>query len=181
MTKPAFSSVMAALAIIAAAPAFAGDETTSAREAQVTDKFVSLADGFLVAGQITPDDIAAAKANGVTLIINNRPDGEAPGQPRGEKIEAAATAAGLSYVAIPIGPMGVGERHLDALDAALADNEGGALAFCRTGTRSTMVWALARARAGDSPDQIIREAAEAGYDIARLAPRLQALSSDARR
>lgn len=181
LMKYTFSAALAALAVIAAAPALAGDEPRSAREAQLHDRFITLTDGFLVAGQLRPEDIDAAKALGVTLIINNRPDGEALGQPKGEEIEKAAKAAGLSYVAIPVGPMGVGDRHLDALDAALADNAGGALAFCRTGMRSAMVWALARARAGDLPDEIIREAAGAGYDISRLAPRLQALSGAARR
>lgn len=152
-----------------------------AEDAAMNDSFVPLEEGFWAAPQITPDDIAAAKALGVTLIINNRPDGEAIGQPRGEEIEAAAKAAGLSYVAIPVGPAGVGDRQLDAFDAAVADNHGGVLAFCRTGTRSTTVWALAKARAGAPAEEIIREAADAGYNLAGIAPRLEALSKAADR
>lgn len=145
----------------------------------MSDNFISLSDGFRVSGQLQPEDIAAAKALGVTLIINNRPDGEALGQPKGADIERAARAAGLSYIAIPVGAAGIGDRQLDDFDAALAANSGSVLAFCRTGTRSTMVWALAEARAGAPVEEIVRKAADAGYDLRNIAPRLEALSDAA--
>src|SRR5690606_11148109 len=63
----------------------------------MSGKFKPLAEGFWVAPQIEPGDIAAAKALGVRVIINNRPDGEEPGQPDGAAIEQAAKAAGLAY------------------------------------------------------------------------------------
>ncbi len=129
-------------------------------------KFILLTDGFYVAPQIAPEDVETAKALGVTLIINNRPDGEEHGQPRNAEIEAAARAAGISLVAIPVRGMAIGPAQLDAFDAALAGHDGGVLAFCRSGTRSTVLRAYARARAGDSADRIINEAAEAGYNIA---------------
>lgn len=176
-----FCFALAALAIALSAPALAEQNPQSAKEAAVSEKFVSLADGFLVSGQIAPEDIAAAKALGVTLIINNRPDGEALGQPKGADIARAAKAAGLSYVAIPVGAAGIGDRQLDEFDAALAANGGGVLAFCRTGTRSTMVWALAGARAGAPVDEIVRKAADAGYDLRNIAPRLKAMSETADR
>ena len=138
-------------------------------------KFIPLAEGFYVAPQITPDDTETAKALGVTLIVNNRPDGEEIGQPKGSDIEAAARAAGLAYVAIPVSGMAIGPDHLDAFDAALAGNDGGVLAFCRSGTRSTVVRAYARARAGDPVDEIIDEAANAGYNIAGQRRALEAL------
>lgn len=147
----------------------------------MADVFIPLAENFWVSGQIAAKDIAAARELGVTLIVNNRPDGEAPGQPTGEEIRAAASAAGLSYLAIPIGAAGVSDRDLDALDAALKAHPQGVLAFCRTGTRSTIVWALAKARAGMPADEIIRQAAEAGYNLAGVAPRLKALSAAAAR
>jgi uncharacterized protein (TIGR01244 family) len=133
---------------------------------RMSNDFIPLAQNFWVSPQIAAADLESAKASGVTLIINNRPDGEEPGQPRGAEIEAAAKALGLSYVAIPVGPMGVSAEHLDAFDKAVAANKGGVLAYCRSGTRSTIVRALSEARKGRAPDDIISEAAEAGYNIA---------------
>ena len=139
-------------------------------------KFIELAEGFLVAPQIAPDDVAAAAARGVRLIISNRPDGEEPGQPKNADIAAAAEAAGVAFVSIPVGGAGVGEDHLDRFDAALAEIDGPVLAYCRTGTRSTVLRALARARAGADAGDIMSEAAAAGYNLSNIAPRLEALS-----
>ncbi len=138
-------------------------------------RFIKLADGFFVAPQIAPADVEAAKALGVTLIINNRPDGEEPGQAKGVAIEAAALAAGIAYVAIAVSGAGIGPQHLDAFDRAVAAAEGGVLAFCRSGTRSTVLRAMANARAGEPVDSIIDEAAEAGYNIAGQRRALEAL------
>ena len=140
----------------------------------MSEDFTPLADGFYVSPQITAEDVAAAKAAGVTLIINNRPDDEEPGQPSGASIKAAAEAAGIAYVAIPVGPAGVSPADLDAFDAAVGATEGAVLGYCRSGTRSTIVRALARARAGEDVDALIREAAEAGYNIAGQRPMLEA-------
>lgn len=138
------------------------------------DKFIPLAEGFWVSPQIHPEDVEAAKALGVALIVNNRPDGEQPGQPTSVEIERAARAAGLSYVAIPVRGMQIGAAELDAFDAALESATGGVLAYCRSGTRSTMLRALARARAGAEIDAIIEEAVEAGYDISSQRRALEA-------
>jgi uncharacterized protein (TIGR01244 family) len=112
----------------------------------------------------------------VALVINNRPEGEGPDQPRGADIAEAAKRAGLAYIAIPVGPAGVTDAGLDAFDAATKSNTGAVLAFCKSGTRSTVVRALARARSGAEPRALIEEAANAGYNISGLAPRLQALA-----
>lgn len=140
-------------------------------------KFRTLTERFFVSPQIAPEDLKDAAAMGVTLVINNRPDGEEPGQPSGGVIEKAAQALGLAYVAIPITGGAVSAADLDAFDAALAQSHGAALAFCRSGTRSTVLRALARARSGAEIGAIIEEAAEAGYDLSGLAPRLAAMRS----
>lgn len=137
--------------------------------------FIQLTEGFFVSPQIAPSDVGAAKAMGVTLIVNNRPDGEEPGQPAGALIEAAANAAGLRYVAIPIGGGGVSERDLDAFDKAVAAHGGPVLAFCRSGTRSTILRALAKSRAGADIGGLLEEAATAGYNLISVAGRMQAL------
>lgn len=138
--------------------------------------FIKLADGFFVAPQITPADVETARAVGITLIINNRPDGEETGQPEGAAIAAAAAAAGIAYVAIPVSGAGIGPEHLDAFDRAVREAGGGVLAYCRSGTRSTVLRAMANARAGEPVDSIIDEAAEAGYNIAGQRRALEALS-----
>lgn len=144
----------------------------------MSEPFRLLGEDFWVSPQIAETDVEAAAAKGVALIINNRPDGEEPGQPAGASIERAAAAAGVSYVAIPVSGMAISEADLDRFDAAIAGAGGPVLAYCRSGARSTVMRALARARAGISADVIIAEALEAGYDIAGLRPRLEAMARD---
>ena len=124
----------------------------------------------LVAGQIDPSDVAAAAAAGVHTIINNRPDDEEPDQPSSAEIEAAAKAAGLAYHHIPVAG-GFSQAQVEAMAEAL--EQGPALAFCRSGTRSTWLWALARARQGEDGETIVRAAAEAGYDLGPILPYLK--------
>jgi uncharacterized protein (TIGR01244 family) len=130
--------------------------------------FRTLDDRVSVFGQITPDDVAAAKAQGFTTIVNNRPDNEQPGQPTGAEIEAAARAHGIDYVAIPVDHSGFGDVQVAAMAEALEKADGPLLAFCRSGTRSTFLWALARARAGADGDELVATAAAAGYDIGAI-------------
>ena len=127
-----------------------------------------------VFGQIEPEDVADAKAQGFTTIVNNRPDGEQPGQPTGAAIEAAARAAGLDYVAIPVDHSGFAEWQIAAMAEALEKADGPVLAFCRSGTRSTFLWALARHRMGDDGEALIAKAAGAGYDLSPIRPALEA-------
>ncbi|OBX19853.1 TIGR01244 family protein [Erythrobacter sp. QSSC1-22B] len=144
-------------------------------------EFRTLSDTVFAAGQIAPEDIARAETQGVTLIVNNRPDGEAPGQPDGESIEAAARAAGIDYVAIPVDSSGFDQGRIAAMQAALDNAEGKVLAYCRTGTRSTLLWALAEARGGRDPASIERAAAGAGYDLAPIHTALIELAEQAQK
>lgn len=132
-----------------------------------------LDDRTWVAGQITPDEVPGLAAQGITMLVNNRPDGEEPGQPSSVAIEAAARAAGLHYRHIPVGSAGLSADRIEAMAEALDAAEGAALAFCRSGTRSTFLWALARADADDDADQIMTKAAAAGYDLTPIAPSLR--------
>ena len=112
-------------------------------------EFRKLSDSFYASPQITPQEISEAAAMGITLVVNNRPDGEAPDQPEGTAIEAATRAAGMDYLAIPIGSAGFSEPQVEQLQDALAAASGPVLGFCRSGTRSTLLWSLARARPGE--------------------------------
>ena len=131
---------------------------------------------YSVAPQISLEDVVAAKTAGFAMIVNNRPDGEEPAAPQGEAIAHAAAAEGLAYAAIPIGHSGFSHAQLDAIDAVLSGATGPVLAYCRSGTRSTHLWALARARAGDDVDAICDAAAKAGYDLTALRPMMDALA-----
>jgi uncharacterized protein (TIGR01244 family) len=137
----------------------------------------TLDDRIMVAPQIDVAQIAEAKAQGVTLVINNRPDGEAPDEPQGPEIEAAARAAGLDYVAIPVGHGGFSQPQLDAMGTALDTATGKVLAYCRSGTRSTLLWSLARAKAGDAPQSLHEKANSAGYDLTPVAALIDMLAA----
>jgi uncharacterized protein (TIGR01244 family) len=117
---------------------------------------------FVFVRQLTPADIDSAAAAGVRMIVNNRPDGEEPGQPASAEIEAAARAAGLDYRHIPIAG-GFPPEQVEAMAEAL--ERGPVLAFCRTGTRSAFLWALARAKRGAPAQESVAAAAAAGYDL----------------
>lgn len=139
--------------------------------------FRRLNENVLVSPQLALEDIAAAAAEGVAMIVNNRPDGEDPYAPQGDAIAAAAAAAGLNYTAIPIGHSGFSEPQVDAMIAALEQAEGPILAYCRSGTRSTLLWALAAAKQGEAPDAIARMAAQAGYDVSPIRPMIDMLAA----
>jgi uncharacterized protein (TIGR01244 family) len=140
-------------------------------------KFKRLADSYWVAPQLTSDDVKEAAAMGVALIVNNRPDGEEPGQPTSAEIEEAALAAGLDYVSIPFVRANVTDAQVAELEAAVANAKGPILAYCRSGTRSTAIRALALAKAGRNIAEVIDEAADAGYDLSSLRPRLEAMAA----
>ena len=131
-----------------------------------------------VAPQIDPADIAAIKAAGFVAIVNNRPDDEEPGQPSGDAIRAAAEDHGLAYTAIPVTHAGFSHPQLDAMAAALAEAGGPVLAYCRSGTRSCNLWALAEAKCGGDPDSIEVAANGAGYDLGAIRPLLDALAGE---
>jgi uncharacterized protein (TIGR01244 family) len=129
--------------------------------------FRRLSEQVLVAGQIGPEDVTAA---GVSIIVNNRPDGEEPGQPSSSEIEAASHEAGLAYHHVPVSG-GITPEAIDRM-AALLDEGVPLLLFCRSGSRSTWLWALAEARRGADGDALIAQAAAAGYDLEPLRPYL---------
>lgn len=126
--------------------------------------FRSLSEKVLVSPQIQPQDVAAAAALGVTVIVNNRPDDEEPGQPTGAEIRAAAISAGLDYVHIPIA-RGYSGQEILAMGEAVACAKGRVLAFSKCGYNSAALWGMARGRQGVDKRALIAAAADAGYDI----------------
>lgn len=141
--------------------------------------FRTLDDTIMVAPQIGVDAVAEAKALGVTLIINNRPEGESHDQTPGAEIAAAAREAGIAYVAIPVVPSGFSEAQVKAMADALGNANGPVLAYCRSGTRSTLLWALAQASRGAHPAELEEKAAQAGYDLAPVSALMDRLRAKA--
>ena len=119
-------------------------------------------------GPLQDADLADAVARGVTLVVNNRPDGEEPGQATSAEVEAKARAGGFDYVHIPVG-LEFSKDKVIAMGEALGRAEGRILIACRSGTRSTYLWALARAREGAEPAALAANAGRAGYNIRPIA------------
>ncbi len=121
---------------------------------------------FSVAPQLEPGDMAGAAAQGFALVINNRPDGEVPGQPSNAEMEAAARAAGMDYVQIPFAGRPGDEQVQAVLDAYEGAGGKPVLAFCRSGTRSITAWSMGQAKAGRRPrEELLKLGAGAGYDL----------------
>jgi uncharacterized protein (TIGR01244 family) len=128
-----------------------------------------LDDRALVSGQIRPEEVTEFAARGVTMLVNNRPDGEEPGQPLAGDIEQAAAQAGIAYRFIPI-IRGIGPADVDAmLEAMRQAGEGPMLAFCRTGNRSALTWALAVREEGAAAAEVEEKLSAAGFDPGPIA------------
>ena len=133
-----------------------------------------LSETYAVSPQITPEEVADLAAAGITRIVNNRPDAENPPHLQGAAFRAAAEAAGIDYVENPFSHGAFSMDLVERQAEAMADGAK-VLAYCASGNRSAILWAMARARAGDDPDDLIAAAAAQGYDLSGLRPQLEAL------
>jgi len=121
-----------------------------------------------VAGRLDRADIDALAGAGVRTIINNRPDGEDPGQLPAAEARRLAEAHGIAYHHIPITAATLSRADVDTFAAALRDAPGPVVAHCRSGTRSALLWALTRMCDGANALSLIADAAQHGIDIASL-------------
>lgn len=135
-------------------------------------KFIKVEPGFSVSPQLIEADLDQAAEQGFTLIVNNRPEDEESGQPIGADLFAHARQLGLDWIDIPVTHAGFSASQVERLGAALDRASGPVLAYCRSGTRSTMLWALTMAKAGRHPAELQDRAAAAGYDLTGLRPLL---------
>jgi sulfide:quinone oxidoreductase len=130
-----------------------------------------LTNELAVAGQITPGDMPGLAAQGICGIICNRPDGEAPGQPTYAEIEKAAAANGIKTAYLPVVATAIGDEDAATFGRLLEELPSPVLVYCRSGMRSTALWALSQA--GQLPvKDIVEAAAMAGYDLRPFLPRL---------
>ncbi|WP_367379428.1 TIGR01244 family sulfur transferase [Loktanella sp. 3ANDIMAR09] len=128
---------------------------------------------YSAAPQIEPADAATLAQQGFTTVICNRPDAEVPPPLQAEAMRIAVEAAGMTFVVNPVTHQGLNMDMVHAQSDAAAT--GKTLAYCASGTRSTIVWALGQA--GKMPvDDIIAAAAQAGYDLNGMRSQLETLS-----
>ena len=127
-----------------------------------------LVSGLSAAGALGRDDIDALAASGVKTIVNNRPDGEDPGQLPAAEARRLAESHGMAYHHIPMTAATLTRADVDAFAAVLKSGEHPMVVHCRSGTRSTLLWALVRMREGADPLALINQATQNGVDITAL-------------
>ena len=130
-----------------------------------------LSPNLAVAGQIQPGELEDIARQGFHTVINNRPDNEGDDQPSSETLEQAARAAGLAYYHLPVTPGEISDTDILGFAGLMQQSSGPVLAFCRTGNRSSSLWALSESTRTD-PETLIATADQAGYDLSQLADRL---------
>ena len=134
----------------------------------------NLTDNIYVAGQISEDDFAAIMEAGIKTIINNRPDNEAMMQPKTAALAAKAAALGIAFHDIPVAGGQVAPGQIEAFTALLNEADKPILAFCRSGTRSSMLWAMSQVTK-QPIDDILETTGAAGYDFRGMRPMLESL------
>ncbi|MGY6635245.1 MAG: TIGR01244 family sulfur transferase [Alkalilacustris sp.] len=135
-----------------------------------------LSDTYAVSPQITPEDVPALAAAGYTTVICNRPDAENPPDLAAARLRAAVEGAGMTFVENPFDATTLSPAHVDAQGAAIEAAPGPVLAYCASGNRSSVAWALSQA--GRQPaDALIGAAARHGYRLEGLRPQLEALAA----
>ncbi len=131
---------------------------------------VILSDTLAVSAQIAPSDVAEIAAQGYKVIVNNRPDGEDPGQPTSAEIAALAEAEGLEYYHMPVTPMDFPGAEFPAFTALMDNPEKPVFAYCRSGTRCANLWVSSRPQA--TANDAAGQAQSLGFDLGLAARHL---------
>lgn len=132
----------------------------------------ALSPNVSVSPQIAIGDLPDIATHGFKSVIGNRPDGEETGQPRWDEIAAAAQEAGLEARHIPVGTAGIDDDSVRDFAEALEALPKPVLAYCRTGTRSAILWALSN-NGSLTADERVRTGARAGYDLEPYRDRME--------
>ena len=122
-----------------------------------------LTESLSVAAQVTPEDIPNLAAQGFTVVVCNRPDGEVPGQATMDEIEAACGAAELLFVRYPVDAVNFPGPDIEGLGALFDDPGQSVLAYCRTGTRCANLWVTSQT--GDAQTAALETARDIGFDL----------------
>ena len=144
-------------------------------------EFLILENKVLVSPQINAADIDTAATQGITLIINNRPDGEEVGQPTNDSLQKIAEAKGIKWLWIPVVGGQITPEDIENSIAAFKEADGKTLAYCRTGTRSSMMWSFYQAATDNlSTADILTNTSKAGYDFAQFTGMFEQLRGTAK-
>ncbi len=127
---------------------------------------IQLDEFYFVAPQLVKEEVAALKLQGFERIINNRPEAESHDQPSAENIRNATEALGMEYVSNPIDLVKLSQEQVDFQGSALVDRKK-TLAFCRTGTRSSVLWVLLESGKGGDYNDLMSQVAGKGFDLSR--------------
>ncbi len=138
--------------------------------------FRDVTPNFAASPQISLEDVTTAANEGFKAIICNRPDSEDNGQLSAADVAKACKGHGIAFTHIPVSG-GISQSQVDQMAAAIEATDGAVLAYCRSGTRSTNLWAMAMAANGDDPEALVAAAAGAGYDLGGLLPTLRSLGA----
>ena len=137
----------------------------------------ALTPDYAVSPQIDPGDLPAIKAAGYVTVINNRPDGEIAPHLHTGNMRHAVEALGMTFVANPVIGGALTMENVTAQGTAIAASSGPVLAYCASGNRSSVVWALSQAGTRTT-DELIGLPARFGYLLEHLRPQIEALARD---
>jgi uncharacterized protein (TIGR01244 family) len=132
-----------------------------------------------VTGQLQLADLGKLAGNGVTLVINNRPDGEGFRQPRNADMAAEAGKHNLAFAYIPVSSPSPAQAAEFA--SLLKEHQGKVVAYCRSGNRSSIMWAAAKVALGMPVAEVVAQAAKSGLDLRSMAPFIEDLGKAATR
>lgn len=138
--------------------------------------FRTLTGNIYASAQITIEDLEHAHAMGFTTIVNNRPDGESYNQPSSAQMRRAAEKLGLTYHFLPVAMVGADQDHIKRMVTLLEQAKGKTLLFCRSGTRSALLWALAEVKRGAHPEDVAAKVARAGFNPGLVRSSLQKMA-----
>lgn len=133
-----------------------------------------LSPDYAVSPQLTVADVPLLAHAGFTHIICNRPAAESALEEQPDQIRAAVEGAGMGWTDNPLVSGYLTKDHI----ARQRDAMGGkVLAYCASGTRSSILWALAQA--GRMPtDDIMAALTKAGYPLEGLRPQVEMLANE---
>lgn len=135
---------------------------------------IKVDDGFFVAPQLDLSVVEELRAEGIVAVINNRPDGEEAGQPSALETGAAFQREGFAYHHLPVTMASLSPEVVAQFRDAWQQAQGPVVAYCRSGMRSTLLWALAEARYGKrTPSEILTRAQAAGFDLSSASKLLE--------
>lgn len=134
-----------------------------------------LTDGYAVSPQIAAEEASEIAAAGFKTVICNRPDGEVPAEFQADAVRAAVEAAGMTFVVNPVVGGAITPENVSAQGTAIAGQPGPILAYCASGNRSSIVWAMSQA-AARPVDELIAVPAQYGYNLEPFRPMLEHLS-----